>query len=467
MDWERNDSHKKLFLPVYASRAVFAYLVVYSMGPRDHFLVFLRVVVCNLSFIYLSHDPVLILRKLIDHVRSGPVEIVLDKPLGFPFDPCDFKDFLQDLQSNETITTVTCASQLQLRVSEDRWLRLVMTLGSIKGIEHLTLRCTHGSCYFHPFRAIAEAVNNAHSLRKLEISQYARFFPKDPSGMIALASALRDHSTLQEFIWTDLCSRLETVQITALDPVLRALPACPHLQKVTIMTKYASSNATKQLLKLRPATDLRLVLAREDWLAVTNEIRQGRCNVQRLTLSMVQCPRSEATEAVKAAASAIRLDQNLKHLTLQIESGFTDEAGTALAETLTVNKTLRKVRLFVKPVYASRNAHINRATLGAQSYEAFSAMLRSYTGLVLRLPRIEPAGGADERLFDSHNQMIIEQRLNQVGRGRLLASSNYKTREEWVDALHKLSTNCALKDSSAFRVSCLYSLLRLHPAVIS
>jgi hypothetical protein len=39
------------------------------------------------------------------------------------------------------------------------------------------------------------------------------------------------------------------------------------------------------------------------------------------------------------------------------------------------------------------------------------------------------------------------------------------TREEYVDALHGLST-CFVDDSHAFQVSCLYSLLLLNPSVI-
>lgn len=46
---------------------------------------------------------------------------------------------------------------------------------------------------------------------------------------------------------------------------------------------------------------------------------------------MVQIARSEATEATKALASAIRLDRSLEHLTLMMENGFTDEAGVALS----------------------------------------------------------------------------------------------------------------------------------------
>jgi hypothetical protein len=64
------------------------------------------------------------------------------------------------------------------------------------------------------------------------------------------------------------------------------------------------------------------------------------------TLSMVPGARSEATEAVKAVP---------KYVTLQMVSSFTDEAGTALAQALTVNTTLCKTRLSVKPVHASRN----------------------------------------------------------------------------------------------------------------
>jgi hypothetical protein len=112
-------------------------------------------------------------------------------------------------------------------------------------------------------------------------------------------------------------------------------------------------------------------------------------------------------------------------------------------------------------------------TLGAQAYEAFAAMMRVNTSLVLEVPRVPGAG--DERILEFRKQMLIEQRLNKVGRGRLLASRQ-TTKEEWVDALHKLNFtqfndsppfgDYNLNDSRAFRVSCLYSLLRLYPSVV-
>jgi hypothetical protein len=94
-------------------------------------------------------------------------------------------------------------------------------------------------------------------------------------------------------------------------------------------------------------------------------------------------------------------------------------------------------------------------------------MHRINANLVLELPRFDIATH-DETLINHYNQMRIEQRLNQVGRGRLLAS-NETAREEWVDALHELSSSDSfgLDDSPALRISCLYSLLLLNPDIVA
>jgi hypothetical protein len=247
----------------------------------------------------------------------------------------------------------------------------------------------------------------------------------------------------------------------SLDSVLRALPACPQLQSVAVATRLASADAMKNLLQLRPATELFLVLETDQWLAVADEIRQCRCHVQTLTLGMLQCASSEASEAVKALASAIRLDRNLEHITLRTENGYTDEAGVPLAEALKINKTLRKITLSVEPVFPRRQVQ-DADALSAPAYDAFFAMLRINTSLVLELPPFDDAVG-DEGLVDSRNRMRIEQGLNHVGRGRLLASTQ-TTREEWVDALHELSSS-NVDETPEFNVSCVYSLLRLNPSV--
>jgi hypothetical protein len=76
------------------------------------------------------------------------------------------------------------------------------------------------------------------------------------------------------------------------------------------------------------------------------------------------------SDAREAVASAIRLDQSLEHLTIELEISFTTFAIVALAEALTSNKTLRKITLSVDSVFNLPPR--KRVTLGAQAYEAFA-----------------------------------------------------------------------------------------------
>jgi hypothetical protein len=294
-------------------------------------------------------------RELVDHIRSGPAKLVLEEPLRFRrrtrSNPCDFNEFLQALRSSETISTAECGSHRPLGVTEDEWVLLIKTLGNIKDIHHLDFACTPGSRYFYPLQAVADAVKSAHSLYKLEIDIVGETLPRDPSGMIALANALREHTALQEFACFDW-SLLLAAQDATTDFVLQALSACPHLRKVTIMTKRTSGGAMKYLLQLHKATYLRLVLKADHWLVVADEIRRGCCNVQTLTLAMAEATGSQAMEAVQAVASAIQLDCNLKHLSLEVGNGFSDEVGVSLVEALTVNKncTRSPFPLIIPPI---------------------------------------------------------------------------------------------------------------------
>jgi hypothetical protein len=421
-------------------------------------------------------------RELVDHIRSGPAELVLDKPLPrfprrtrshpYPFccrtpSPCDYNDFIQALQSSETIRSVTCHSHRRLRIAEDEWELLVNTIGSIEGIQTLlALSCTGGSPDFHPFQVVADAVSSAQSLHKLEVGIGGETFPRDPSGLIALANALGEHTALQGFIWDDFCSpQEETPQDVSPDPVLQALLACPYLRCARIMTKCAGADAIRSLLQLPMAIGLQLTLLPHHWLVVADEIRQDRYHVQSLKMCLLRGAPSEDTKAVKAVASAIRSNPPLVCLCLQLDHGFTDEVGVALAKALMSNTNLRTITLSVdavldEPIATTRNIE----TLGVPAYEAFSAMLRVNTSITLELPRFDSAGG-DESLRDSRDQMRIEQGLNRVGRGKLLSSSQ-TTRKEWVDALHKLdSYNFNVDESPTFRIGCLHSLLQLDPGM--
>jgi hypothetical protein len=84
-------------------------------------------------------------RELVDHIRSGPAKLVLDEPLLYRrrarSNPCDSNEFLQALQSSETIQSVNCESQLRLGILEDEWVLLAKTLGRIKDIQRLQFYC--------------------------------------------------------------------------------------------------------------------------------------------------------------------------------------------------------------------------------------------------------------------------------------------------------------------------------------
>jgi hypothetical protein len=80
-------------------------------------------------------------RELVDHIHSGPARLVLDEPLRFRrrtrSNPCDFIEFLEALQSSETIRDDACYSHRKLNISEAEWVLLLKVLGNIKDIQRL------------------------------------------------------------------------------------------------------------------------------------------------------------------------------------------------------------------------------------------------------------------------------------------------------------------------------------------
>jgi hypothetical protein len=92
-------------------------------------------------------------RELVDHIRSGPVDLVLDEPLRFRrrtrSNPYDFSDFIQALQASEMIQSVKLVPKWGFGITEDKLILLIKTVGRIKDIRHLEFHCRPGS---HDFR---------------------------------------------------------------------------------------------------------------------------------------------------------------------------------------------------------------------------------------------------------------------------------------------------------------------------
>jgi hypothetical protein len=190
--------------------------------------------------------------------------------------PCNINEILQALQSSETIRSVKCYSHLDLSISVvDEWIQLIKTLMSIEGIQRLELNCVNGCCDFHPLQAIADAVNNAHSLQSLSVLPLD-WRHLDQSGIAALANALREHTVFLSFHLEWFLVSAAAQSDTSLDPVLlQALLACPQLRKVTIITRCTSADAVQNLLHSPTVTTLHLGLKLDRWLAVANGKRDS------------------------------------------------------------------------------------------------------------------------------------------------------------------------------------------------
>jgi hypothetical protein len=131
----------------------------------------------------------------VDHIRSGPAELMLSEPLrlNHPTGSNPYNEFLRLLQSIETIRPVTCKAHMELESGFDEWVLLVQTIGRIKRIGDLDLYCDTDSQDFHAFQAVADAVNSAHSLRtlKLRFIIQSETFPRDSLHLTMLLESTR------------------------------------------------------------------------------------------------------------------------------------------------------------------------------------------------------------------------------------------------------------------------------------
>jgi hypothetical protein len=78
-----------------------------------------------------------------------------------------FDDFLGELQSNDTLRVVKCATHIKLGISVDNWARLVVAIGGIRRLSdlHLVLYCKQGNDPVDNYQIVANAVAGFFTLR--------------------------------------------------------------------------------------------------------------------------------------------------------------------------------------------------------------------------------------------------------------------------------------------------------------
>jgi len=404
-------------------------------------------------------------QELRDHIQSGPEKLTLTFPLHFRrprtfSNLCNFDNLLQALQSNQTIREVVCYSHVALSITESAWCRLVRALGSISGLKKLLVAWQNGSQAFHPLQAVARAVDNASSLRRLSILA-SGIEQSDPSGGLLLVQSLRQRGTLEYLCWS------AEMQTTTRIPQLIATGAC--LRKVAIVNQNLTRDDVRCLSRSPNLNHLYLEGTVDSWLVIADEIRNGRFRPE--TMALIRTTASSALEtddAIQAIIGALECDSSLRNLGICSITGFTDEMGVALAKALTVNTTLEKI--YLKNKYPTLNHPLHQQSqppkvLGAKACKALAAMLKTKKILFrLELPGIK--SDADSETMLQHFLMCIEIYLTNAGRGSLVMS-NQTTREEWINVLQDLDVTVSKEQNkrSSFQLSCLYSMLQLNPGI--
>jgi hypothetical protein len=140
-------------------------------------------------------------RELADHIHSGPAKLVLDKPLRLRrrtrSNPCGFNEFIQALQSSETIRIVLCKSHEHLNIAESQWVLPVKALGCWVYQRY--------SAFGLLLQAQFSRLSSYPGCRGC-CKQRSSTFCKQAVDQDLAANTFREHTTLQEFRWVDFGS---------------------------------------------------------------------------------------------------------------------------------------------------------------------------------------------------------------------------------------------------------------------
>jgi hypothetical protein len=397
-------------------------------------------------------------QMLLDYIRGNPDELKLFETIRFRrrtrSNPCDFNDILQALKANSSIQTIICSRFFVSGISSAEWFRFVQTLGRIVSLEELYFVCNSQV----PALALADAISTSRSLRKLFFG-HENTLVGDPADLEELVTASESfrHSTLEELVWMGGADRDESEQhVVSFDAWLQALIPCPHLRTAKIFSERVPENSLRDLI--RCVTNLHLLATLDEWLVVVDEIRNHNTGLQELVLSS-HLSSTDTDTAIVGLAQAVKHDQHLQRLRLEMCNGYTDKAGVALAEAVQINTTLRLVDLDENGSCGEASGD-TRNSMGFSAYKAFTTMVVARSDhLELGVPAADKGASIADK--DQYDKMRIELRLNAVGRRQLLATSP-TTRDAWVNALLELNSD---EENCDIKVDCLYTFLLLNPTV--
>ena len=375
------------------------------------------------------------------------VELSLER-LGDDF---DLGSFVHALRANSTVKHVCFSGTFVRELQDAQWRLLLQSIGQLATLEELQIWCST-----IPTAVFAETIQAAQSLQKVYFFRVG--LEGTQADFDALAEAIAAHPNLRDvriggFHILEPNQNQQQQQQPLLnndiqlDRVVQALATAPKLEVVSLQLSSAQqavpfgTDAIAQLLASDTITDLYLsrlglgeghlaVIAQG--LAVNTTLRvldlfgntienphvmamaNALAQNNSVEILVLPCPANDlSVEACAAISEALKKNNKLTTLNLP-RSNLSDEGITHLAQGLTVNKTLKKVEVGVSK------------TVGDTGINALMDMLdKNY-----KLERMV-VSSADQSIKEKTEYYM---RLNEVGRGNLLASGK-ATREQWVEML--------------------------------
>ena len=388
------------------------------------------------------------------HNDPGCVELSLER-MGENF---DLDQFLSALRHNYTVTHVCFTGAFVRDATTEQWVKMLEGVGHLVSLQQLQIWCST-----IPVSTLASLLQRAKMLKVVFLFQAK--LDGTQEDFSDFSNAIRDHPELREFRFGGFEMVRENISF---DCVVEALGEASKLQVVTL--QLMSGNRENRfsgtaLAKLLSSTTIqclylaRLGLRPDHYDAIILAVQTNQ-NIRTLDLflnsiktdqliqivtalsgneviEMIVLPGLDDNEfndeCSKVVAETVKLNSSLTSLYMPC-SKFTDVGLVQLAESLSVNTTLKKVEISVS----------NK--IGQQGIAALTEMLdKNY-----ELERL--VVDSSEKSIKSKIEYYM--RLNAVGRGPLI-NSGQANRVEWVNML------VSVRDD----LDCLFYFISTNPTL--
>lgn len=419
------------------------------------------------------------IEELVRLVNRDPPTLILNFSLR-----CDngigFSEFLWILSASKSIRHVDYHGIFDRSLHQIQKDQLIEAFGLIKNLEEL---CFSNGVSI-PSKALGIAVRQARSLRMLKIESTLSSNGEDDatingeymdSGMKIFANALKNHPTLETFVWI-IRQKFDFA-------VANALASCARLRKVSLIElgNFSVSSGLAYIAASKSIKSLETQTA-GPWGPVANLLKAGDSNCSRgiclTSLSVYHFPcRSDqplTLEDVQDLAVGIQNSLCLETLCVGIRSPFTEEMAIVLADAIRLNRgNLKTVTLHITEAKRSdRIVAAGNDPLRRKIYKIFCDSINENYNLALNINIGRSGSNESTDEWTLRSQIQILSKVNSLGRG-LLWSKN-ATASDWVRILNQID-NCISSDQEGeddathmelMSLSGIYYLLRSNPLFI-